>query len=152
MTGLEQISSTEWLSSLLLGGVLAWVCVFDLRYFQIPDIASLGLVGAGLILSIWSSLIVPTDALLGATVGYGVFAALGALFYWHTGQDGLGLGDAKLLAAAGAWLGLGDLPVLVAIAAISALSYALLTRQRRIAFGPWLAGAFWIIWMVRISA
>lgn len=150
--GLEHVGTMEMLASVGLGCALAWVSVVDLRRFQIPDMASLGLVAAGLSLSPWSVLVTPAIALLAAALGYGIFAGMGALCFRWTGQDGLGLGDAKLLAAAGAWLGLRDLPLLVAIAAVSALAFAALTRQRRIAFGPWLAGAFWMIWLVRISA
>lgn len=150
--GLEQISGAEMIASAWLGGVLGWICVVDLRRFQIPDAASLGLIAFGLGFSPWSALVTPATALFSAALGYGMFAGIGALFFRWKGEDGLGLGDAKLLAAAGAWLGLRDLPVLVAIAAVSALAFAVLTRQRRIAFGPWLAGAFWVIWLVRISA
>ncbi len=139
--------ATVWLA-LMLG----WICLVDIRHFRIPDAASLGLVVSGIALSIVSPVVTPALAVIGASVGYGTFAALGAAFYHHTGKDGLGLGDAKLLGAAGAWLGLYDLPVLVSVSALSALVFALITGLRKIAFGPWLAGAFWIIWMVRVSA
>ncbi len=152
ITGLEHLTRFEWLTSGVLCLVLLWICVVDIRRYQIPDEASLGLLATGLLLSVASPLVTPTLAVLGAAVGYTVFAGLGAAFYHHTGQDGLGLGDAKLLAAAGAWLGVRDLPVLVCVAAISALVFALVFRQRRIAFGPWLSGSFWVIWVVRINA
>ena len=150
--GLDQISGTDWVASLVLAAVLGWICVVDLRRFQIPDAASLGLVLIGLGFSPWSPIVTPTFALAGAAIGFCLFAAIGALFFRFTGQDGLGLGDAKLLAAAGAWLGPRDLATLVAVAATSALCFAILARHRKIAFGPWLAAAFWMIWMVRISA
>lgn len=149
---LSEVFGFGWLASALLGIILGWICVTDIRRYQIPDTASVGLIVSGLALSLASPLVTPITATLGATIGYGTFAALGALFYHHTGRDGLGLGDAKLLAACGAWLGPRDLPVLVGVAAVSALVFAVLTRQRRIAFGPWLSGAFWMIWIVRISA
>ena len=69
-----------------------------------------------------------------------------------TGEDGLGLGDAKLLAAAGAWLGWRDLPVLIVLAAVSALVFALAMRTRKIPFGPWLAAVFWVLWILRVSS
>ena len=53
---------------------------------------------------------------------------------------------------AGAWLGWQPLAGLVAGASLSALAFAIITGQRRLAFGPWLAGAFWLIWVGRISA
>jgi leader peptidase (prepilin peptidase)/N-methyltransferase len=67
----------------------------------------------------------------------------------------MGLGDAKLLAAAGAWLGWQALPGLVVIAALAALAVALAQAARgaklaattRIAFGSYLALAFWLVWL-----
>ncbi|WP_299044367.1 A24 family peptidase [uncultured Tateyamaria sp.] len=150
--GLSHTASFAWLASAFLAVVLGWVCVVDTRRFQIPDAASLGLMLSGLALSFLSPVVTPLAAVLGATVGYVAFAGLGTAFYHHTGQDGLGLGDAKLLAAAGAWLGLQDLPMLVGVAAIGALTFAVMTGRRKIAFGPWLSGAFWVIWVVRINA
>ena len=71
------------------------------------------------------------------------------------GRDGLGLGDAKLLAASGAWLGLeGIAPTLLA-ASLSGLAAALIghvagrpiAAETRVPFGPFLAGATWLIWL-----
>ena len=65
--------------------------------------------------------------------------------------DGIGLGDAKFLAAAGAWVGWQSLPSLVLIAACTAIVLILLTRvgksgdlNRRLPFGPHLALAAWV--------
>ncbi|MFL4470159.1 prepilin peptidase [Tateyamaria armeniaca] len=149
---LKSVGIIIWPASAVLGLMLAWICVVDFQRFEIPDAASLGLLIVGLVFSLTSPLVTPWLALVGAAVAYLAFAALGAVFFQITGQDGLGLGDAKLLGAAGAWLGPWDLPLLVAVASFGALAFAALTRQRRIAFGPWLAGAFWVVWMVRISA
>jgi leader peptidase (prepilin peptidase)/N-methyltransferase len=139
-----------WIISLPLAILLAWITLVDLRSFRIPDLASLTLVLSGLLFGVLTGGLM--GSVLGAAFGYGVFASLGAAFFYWRGQDGLGLGDAKLLAGAGAWLGWQALPLVVAIAACAALGFALLTRQRKLAFGPWLAGAFWILWMIRITA
>ena len=149
---LEQVLRPDVLASGLLALLLGWICVVDLRHFRIPDAASLGLITTGLAFSLMSPVVTPVWAVTGSVIGYAAFAGLGAAYFRVAGQDGLGLGDAKLLAAAGAWLGLRDLPMLVAMAAVGALTFALLSRQRKLAFGPWLAGAFWIIWVTRISA
>ncbi|KMW59402.1 Leader peptidase (Prepilin peptidase) [Candidatus Rhodobacter oscarellae] len=133
----------------VLAGLLGWATLRDLERYEIPDAASLGLVAIGLALSPWSAVTQPQAALLGAALGYGVFAGLGELYFRRTGIDGLGLGDAKLLAAAGAWLGWAALPLVVGLAAVSALCFAVITRRRRLAFGPWLSMAFWMIWVAR---
>ncbi len=60
-------------------------------------------------------------------------------------KEGLGYGDFKLLAAAGAWCGWQTLPMILLIASLGGIGYAIVSQllQRRtittIAFGPWLA-------------
>ena len=138
-------------AALVLAVMLAWVTLHDLERYEIPDAASLGLVVVGLALSPWSMVTQPQAAFLGAAVGYCVFAGLGEIYFRRTGTDGLGLGDAKLLAAAGAWLGWAALPLVVGLAAVSALCFAVITCRHRLAFGPWLSTAFWIIWVARTT-
>lgn len=140
------------LASFVLLGFLGWISLSDLRSFRIPDRASLTLLILGLF---WSALpggIETAQAVIGTGIGYLSFAVLGGWYYRKTGQDGLGLGDAKLLAAAGAWLGWSALPMLVASAALAALLFAVVTRQHRLAFGPWLAGALWVMWVRQVLA
>jgi len=57
------------------------------------------------------------------------------------------------MAAAGAWTGWPALPSILAIAAVSALGFALSARGRQLAladrvpFGPFLAGGLWLVWL-----
>ena len=61
--------------------------------------------------------------------------------------QGLGLGDVKFLAAAGIWVGVAGLPMLLLVAALTALASAgimqlagrRLSAQTAISFGPFLA-------------
>jgi leader peptidase (prepilin peptidase) / N-methyltransferase len=79
------------------------------------------------------------------------------MFYRLRGEEGLGLGDAKLFAAGGAWLGWQALPPVLLVSAASALLYVVMERvirrsdERRIAFGPWLSAGIWIVWLTRPS-
>jgi leader peptidase (prepilin peptidase) / N-methyltransferase len=94
--------------------------------------------------------------LVGALAGFAAFAAIAFVYRRLRRREGLGLGDAKLLAAAGAWLGWQALPGLVVIAAVCALAVALaravtgdrLSATTRIAFGSYLALAFWLVWLL----
>ena len=66
------------------------------------------------------------------------------------------LGDAKLLAASGAWLGATTLPQVVLLAALSALAAAGFLRlagirigiSSALPFGPFLALATWVLWLL----
>jgi leader peptidase (prepilin peptidase)/N-methyltransferase len=95
------------------------------------------------------------DHALGALAGFVSFAAIAGVYRRARGREGLGLGDAKLLAAAGAWLGWQALPGVVVMAAASGLALALATAlgggklawTSRVAFGPHLALAFWLVWL-----
>ena len=72
-----------------------------------------------------------------------------------TGREGLGLGDAKLFAAAGAWVSWAGLPSVLLLAAAGALAGHLLAARltgqrlegREFPFGPYLAAALWLVWL-----
>ncbi len=125
---------------------LSWI---DLRERRLPDRITLPLIVLGLALFAWREHAIPVAGLVGATAGFVLFWALGELHFRLRGIEGLGLGDAKLLAAAGAWLGWRALPALILIAALAALAWTLLGQPHRrdIAFGPWLALAFLSLWL-----
>jgi leader peptidase (prepilin peptidase)/N-methyltransferase len=135
-----------------LGATLLAIAVIDFRTYRIPDWLSLPLVAAGLA---WSAL---TRAdwiahVVGAAVGYTSLAAFGALYFRLRQREGLGLGDAKLFAAGGAWLGWQALPLVLAVSAIAGLTFALAARRlppaAPLAFGPWLALGIWLGWLAR---
>ena len=87
-----------------------------------------------------------TDALLGAAIGYSVFAAISALFLRLRGYEGLGGGDAKLLAAIGAWGGWQALPYTVFVGAAATLGVIFIaqlggmsvSKKTAFPFGPGL--------------
>jgi prepilin signal peptidase PulO-like enzyme (type II secretory pathway) len=143
-------------ASLAMTPVLAMVLIklslVDLRERRLPEWLTLPLAAAGLVLAAWRTGEVPTLELIGAGCGFLLFWALGEAHYRIRGNEGLGLGDAKLLGAAGAWLGWRDLPLVVLIAALGALVAVLTGRhqQREIPFGPWLAAAFMLVWLARL--
>jgi len=122
----------------------AWV---DAKYFVLPDAVTMPLVLAGLAVT-WA--FAPGSIynhVAAAALGYCGFWALNAAYRAWRRREGLGGGDAKLLAAAGAWLGTAPLPdeilvaALLALAAVSArrLAGETLERGAKIPFGPALA-------------
>ena len=146
-----------WLlwASLAFGLTLLALAAIDLRHYLLPDVLTLPLIPAGLAIA-W--LIKPAhlvDHAIGAVAGLGGFALIAWLYRQARHRDGLGLGDAKLVAAGGAWLGWQALPSVIVIAAASALAVALagalagakLAATTRIAFGPHLALGIWLVWL-----
>jgi leader peptidase (prepilin peptidase)/N-methyltransferase len=141
--------------SLALGWTLLTLAAIDLRHYWLPDRLTLPLIAAGLLVA-W---LIDPAALeghaIGALAGFLAFAGIAWAYRRLRRRAGLGLGDAKLLAAAGGWLGWPALPGLVVAAATLALAAALiraafgerLAATTRIAFGPYLALAFWLFWL-----
>jgi leader peptidase (prepilin peptidase)/N-methyltransferase len=131
---------------------LAWIDCADLL---LPDILTLPLIPAGLALTwAWDPAAL-TDHCLAAALAYLSFQALAITYRGLRGRDGLGGGDAKLAAAAGAWCGLAAFPMVVLVSALlgllAALALALtgrtVTSTTQIPFGPCIALAFWLVWI-----
>lgn len=127
---------------------LAWI---DAETFWLPDLLTLPLLWAGLLFASLASPWQLTASVWGAAVGYAGLAGLNAGYRAWRGQPGLGGGDAKLLAALGAWHGGLALPWLLTLAALGGLIWAVCTgplrARRALAFGPFLAMAGIALWL-----
>lgn len=140
------------LSGLVLIAALIQLARIDWATHRLPNIITLPLIAAGLLWAFGTA----EDFyphLLGAALGYGVFWAVEVLYRLIRKRDGLGRGDAKLLAAGGAWCGAWALPAIVLIASVSALIYILPKgeqRDTRIPFGPFLAIGIGAVWVVQV--
>ena len=136
--------------TLLICAFGIWISVVDFREHRIPDAASLPLLAVGLGLSGYATQIALADRLIGMGLGFLLFWLIGALYFRRHGQEALGLGDAKLFAAAGAWLGWSALPIVLLLATLMGLAFAILRGRREtrgLAFGPWLMGGFILRWL-----
>jgi leader peptidase (prepilin peptidase)/N-methyltransferase len=142
-------------ATLVLGWALVALSMVDYLALRLPDILTFPLVGCGLLLSYWLPQRDLLSHLIGAAAGFAVLYAIGVA-YWRTRrQEGLGLGDAKLAAAAGAWLGWQALPIVLLIACAAGFVWIGIAAARRgraalreqIPFGVPLCFAFWIVWL-----
>lgn len=114
-------------------GMLAVLSAIDLEHQLLPDritypaIPALFL--AGRVLGEVSFI----DAAVGMAAGYVVLRGISDGYYYLTGREGLGYGDAKLLAAVGALLGWRALPVTLLLGSLvgSLVSIPLLLWRRR---------------------
>jgi len=165
--GLELSASALaiWASLVVAGWVFAVTCVLgwsllalaeiDRRHYILPDSITQSLVPFGILVA-WQ--ISPDNLLphvIGAAVGFVTFIVVGRLYKSLRGRDGLGFGDAKLLAAAGAWVSWIGLPSVLLWACATAIGFSLIRTywqgraalKQRIAFGPHLCLGIWLVWL-----
>ena len=139
----------------VLGWTLLAASWIDMRSMLLPDVLTLSLLLMGLGATWRLEPEAVADHAMAAVVAYLLFRAIAYAYVRLRGRDGLGAGDAKLLAAGASWVGLAALPNLVLVSALlgcaSALALRLLGRRltgtTRIPFGPSLALAIWLIWL-----
>ena len=99
----------------------------------LPDVLTLPLVLAGLGEALWLEREATLDRAEAAALGWICLYALAFAYRRLRNRDGLGEGDAKLLAAGGAWVGLAALPWVMISGASLALCYAGILRLRGVA-------------------
>ncbi len=149
------VSGEILIATAVFGWMLLTLALIDARTQLLPDSLTLPLVAAGL----GFAFMLDRDALVahfvGAAAGFAVFAVIGYTYQAISGRAGLGLGDAKLLAALGAWVSWTGLPTVVLYAGAAGLIYVLmrawagqpLTAHDRVPFGPFLALGGWLVWL-----
>jgi leader peptidase (prepilin peptidase)/N-methyltransferase len=151
------IAPASWIlaPTVALGWLLTALTAVDVASFRLPDLLTAPMLALGLLVS----MVLPGRPLLdhvaGAAAGFAVLALIGWAYERLRGREGLGLGDAKLLGAAGAWLGWRPLPSLVLAACaiaivlvgVMAVSKGRSALQERLAFGGPLCLATWLIWL-----
>lgn len=128
----------------LLCGSLALI---DLRHGIIPDGLNLAVGGLGLANAVVEGgTAAGVEAIVEAIAVAAIFWLFRYLYFALRKIQGLGLGDVKFLAAATLWVGIAGIPMLLLIAALSALlatggahlAGQRLTRQTSLPFGPFL--------------
>jgi leader peptidase (prepilin peptidase)/N-methyltransferase len=140
-----------WLWCILGWGLLALAWI-DAEWMVLPDCLTLPLLATGLGAGAVLTPETMTSRLAGAIAGWGLFAGVAYLYRLLRGRDGLGGGDAKLLAVAGAWLGAEMLPYVMFVSAFCAAARALTIRRPPgqtisnvpMPFGPWIALTVWL--------
>ena len=140
--------------------LLLAAAAIDLRRYCLLDILTLPLLWLGLLANLDGRFALLPNAVLGAAGGYVGLAAFAVVVSFAIKKEAMGMGDFKLFAALGAWLGWQALPFTLFLAALLGLLFAAAHRLlrgrgrgRRFAFGPCLAlaGAVFLLWGQELS-
>jgi prepilin signal peptidase PulO-like enzyme (type II secretory pathway) len=145
------------LAGAILIMALIGLAIIDFRTFRLPDIITVPLMITGLVFNFlfqpgFTSI---NSALVGAALGFGFLWGINFFYRLLKKQDGIGLGDAKLLAALGAWLGWEVLPEILLLAALLGLvggwvwlRWQRLATNQAFPFGPFIAfaGIIALLW------
>lgn len=170
----EALSALLWLSSLLVGsggggGLPIWLqpwagvvlvalllplVLIDLDHLWLPEpLCRWGLV-IGLLFSGAAGVPLLADHLIAAALALLSLEGLSALGERLLGQPALGLGDAKLAALGGAWLGLPGIAAAMAVAVITGAVIGSIARltgrleaRQAFPFGPFIALGIWLVWL-----
>lgn len=148
-------ASWQFLAALGFSWTLIILFYIDVENKILPDNLTLSLLWAGLLINTAQIFTPIENAIFGAVFGYVFFWIIAFLYHHWRGIEGLGLGDAKLLSACGAWFGWQMLPLIILLSSllgtVIGIVYLLMRRgnlREAIPFGPFIAIAAFIsmIW------
>jgi leader peptidase (prepilin peptidase)/N-methyltransferase len=134
---------------MILAFVFIIVFFIDLKHYIIPNILTFPLMILGFVKSFDPNLnsLFPNylNSLIGGMFGYGIIWSIIFFYKQIKNKEGMGLGDAKLLAAIGFWFGWISIPFVIFSSSIVALILvipSLLNKSRKfssqIPFGPFI--------------
>ena len=146
----------SWQTSVAIA--LSWALItlsfIDYDHQYLPDNITLPFLWLGLLVNLNGLFIDIESAVIGCMAGYLILWAIYKLFKAVTGKEGMGYGDFKLLAMAGAWLGWQMLPAIILISSVVGALFGITLiifkrhdKAKPIPFGPYLAIAIWIALM-----
>ncbi len=139
----------------LFGWILLALAVVDWETGYLPDWLTGTLALAGIAANTLSTFAPLPAAMIGTAAGVIVFWAIGAAWRRWRGVEALGLGDAKLLGALGAWMGWEALPIIVLTGSLASLAGVALSNLRgarigagdAVPFGPGLALGGYLVFL-----
>ena len=130
---------------------LTFIIIFfiDLKHFIIPNSLTFSMMILGFIKSFDQNLnsLFPNyfNSLLGGILGYGIIWLIIVFYKLVRNKEGMGLGDAKLLAVIGFWFGWIAIPFVIfssSIIALISVTPSLLNKSKKLSseipFGPYI--------------
>lgn len=134
---------------------LLWVAIVDVKHYVIPNKASIGLILFAILLPEAILNLEIENRLWGIALGFTLVLTSNGIFKIWKGADGIGMGDAKLLAAFGGLLGVYYLPFILLIGSSLGILFFIINHKfhfislstGRIPFGPFLSLGFLLCWL-----
>lgn len=147
-------SSAPGMLSLVLYANLYALALYDWHSFRLPNLLNASLLVTGLM----SAYALGADMVghfIGVVAGFAFVVLLDMAYRRLRGRAGIGMGDAKFLAGAGAWVGWVGLPPTLFIASMAGLVAILVKlaagrrheRAEQVPFGPYLCLGLWLVWL-----
>ncbi|WP_282092532.1 prepilin peptidase [Epibacterium ulvae] len=133
---------------------MIWLSVCDLKTFELPDTATVAIAFGSVT---YVAFTMPNAVALHMCTAVGVLAfcwLLGEVYYRRVGQEGLGIGDAKLFAAGALLLGPWQLPELILFPALGGIALHIISAAKGagdhvgIPFGPFISYAMFILFFL----
>ncbi len=138
--------SVTFIALFLFCAALVTISFVDLEHRIVPDVISLPGIAAGLLFSLLRPDITFLQSLLGAAIGGGSLLAVIYGYYLLTKREGMGMGDVKLLAMIGAFLGWKSILFVILCSSFAGalVGLAIMALKRKnlkfaIPFGPFLS-------------
>ncbi len=135
----------EGISALVLVWTLIALAGIDFDTQLLPDRLTFPLAGLGLLVNSFDLFVPAKSAILGLVGGYLALWIITKLYALIKKIDGMGMGDFKLLAVLGAWLGISQIPFIILlstiIGSIAGIYYYFKNNRQSLpfAFGPYIA-------------
>jgi len=144
-----------------LAAMMASVTIEDWRNFRVRDSMNIALAAVGIAVFLLGIDPLGSDAvrslrtvIIDAALTGGALLFVREAYFRLRGMEGLGLGDVKLAAAAGIWVGWQQFALVVFFATLAALLFVLVRTKRqghwpataRISYASFLAPAIWLGW------
>lgn len=144
----------HWQKALILFPSFLWLVWFDVREYRLPNLITLPLILSGICLAAVEGRDALILSALGAMFGYGIILVLHKGYLAWRGRSGIGMGDAKLLAAGGAFLSFSAIGPILLFGSLFGVLIALFQNRKTgqslfngvamVPFGPALVLSIWV--------
>ncbi len=144
---IDSQEAMRYAHALIFSSLLLICSTIDLEHQIIPDVLSLPMIALTPLVVYLHPDLDWKSSLWGVLLGGGVFYGVAWIYFFLRRESGLGLGDVKLLAAIGGWLGYQSVLTTIfwasLLGSVVGLSVMLVGRKwdmkTRVPFGPFLS-------------